>query len=111
MLARQLLADGVQGYVLKIDGAQGLVGVLTKVLVERSVPSCSEHVRRELLIGRREREVLQLIANGLIDKEIALKLNITINTVVAHKKNIFGKLDVHNATQAVANGLRLRIIT
>ena len=57
----------------------------------------------------REREVLELLAQGLTNKEIAERLVITTNTVKRHLKSIFGKLDVHtrSAAAAVAVGARV----
>jgi RNA polymerase sigma factor (sigma-70 family) len=50
----------------------------------------------------REREVLDLLAQGLTNKEIAEKLVITTNTVKRHLKAIFEKLDVHTRSAATA---------
>ena len=50
----------------------------------------------------REREVLDLLAQGLTNKEIAEKLIITTNTVKRHLKAIFEKLDVHTRSAATA---------
>jgi LuxR family maltose regulon positive regulatory protein len=53
-------------------------------------------------LSERELEVLQLIADGLSNREIADRLFLSLNTVKAHTRNIYGKLDVHSRTQAVA---------
>jgi LuxR family maltose regulon positive regulatory protein len=45
---------------------------------------------------------MQLIADGLSNREIADRLFLSLNTVKAHTRNIYGKLDVHSRTQAVA---------
>jgi LuxR family maltose regulon positive regulatory protein len=55
----------------------------------------------------REREVLQLIASGASNPEIAQKLFITVNTVKRHITNILGKLDVNNRTQAAVRAREL----
>jgi RNA polymerase sigma factor (sigma-70 family) len=57
-------------------------------------------------LTEREREVLDLLAQGLTNKEIAEKLIITTNTVKRHLKAIFEKLDVHTRSAATskANG-------
>jgi LuxR family maltose regulon positive regulatory protein len=54
--------------------------------------------------------VLQLIAEGLTNPEIASKLYLSLNTVKVHTRNIYGKLDIHNRTQAVARARALGIL-
>ncbi len=61
-------------------------------------------------LTERELGVLQLLAEGLSNKEIASKLVIAPSTVKQHLKNIYGKLDVHSRTQAVARGRELEIL-
>jgi DNA-binding NarL/FixJ family response regulator len=56
-------------------------------------------------LTRREREVLELLAQGLTNKEIAEALVITTNTVKRHLKAIFGKLDVHTRSAAAAKAV------
>jgi DNA-binding NarL/FixJ family response regulator len=56
-------------------------------------------------LTRREREVLELVAQGLTNKEIAAALFITINTVKRHLKAIFEKLDVHTRSAAAAKAV------
>lgn len=61
------------------------------------------------LLSAREKEILVLISKGVISKEIANKLNISINTVNRHRQNILEKLNVSNSIEAVrtANALHL----
>jgi len=61
-------------------------------------------------ISKRELEVLDLMATGLSNEEIAGKLFIGVNTVKTHSSNIFLKLDVKRRTQAVEKAKRLNII-
>jgi LuxR family maltose regulon positive regulatory protein len=61
-------------------------------------------------LSERELEVLQLIAEGLTNPEIGSRLYLSTNTVKAHTRNIYGKLGVHNRTQAVARARALRIL-
>jgi LuxR family maltose regulon positive regulatory protein len=58
----------------------------------------------------REREVLALLAEGLTNKEIASRLVVAPSTIKQHLKNIYGKLDVHSRTQAVARGQELDLL-
>ena len=62
-------------------------------------------------LSDRELEVLQLVAEGLTNPEIAAKLFISLNTVKVHTRNINGKLDAHNRTQAVARARMLGILS
>ncbi len=52
--------------------------------------------RSKELLSPREIEVTKLLIEGLINKEIAEKLNIALSTVITHRKNIFDKLDIHS---------------
>ncbi|NJN54686.1 MAG: LuxR family transcriptional regulator, partial [Anaerolineae bacterium] len=62
-------------------------------------------------LSEREIEVLQLIAEGLTNQEIANRLYLSLHTVKVHARNIYGKLGVKNRTQAVAKARALGIIT
>ena len=61
-------------------------------------------------LSEREQEVLQLIAEGLTNPEIAARLFLALNTVKAHARNIYGKLGVHSRTQAVARARALGVL-
>lgn len=61
-------------------------------------------------LSERELEVLQLIAEGLSNQEVAQRLFITLGTVKWHTSNIYGKLGVKNRTQAVAQARALGIL-
>lgn len=69
----------------------------------------NEKVLADLNITPRELEVLQLIAEGLSNQEIADRLFLSLNTVKTHTSNVFSKLDVQRRTQAIqkAKGLGL----
>jgi DNA-binding NarL/FixJ family response regulator len=58
----------------------------------------------------REREILRLLADGLVKKEIAEVLEISINTVSTHMQRVYEKLHVRTNTGAVAKALRERLI-
>jgi LuxR family maltose regulon positive regulatory protein len=61
-------------------------------------------------LSNRELDVLQLIAQGLSNQEIAQELVLSLSTVKWHSSNIYGKLGVKNRTQAVAKARRLGIV-
>ena len=62
-------------------------------------------------LSERELEVLQLIAAGLTNQEIASRLFLTLNTVKVHNRNIYGKLGAHSRTQAVAEARALGVLS
>lgn len=64
----------------------------------------------KLGISRRELEVLQLIAEGLSNQEIAGRLFVSLNTIKTHSSKVFEKLDVQRRTQAVEKAKRLGLI-
>jgi len=61
-------------------------------------------------ISKREHDVLELMAKGLSNKEIADKLFVSLNTVKTHSSNLFLKLEVSRRTQAVQRAKELRLI-
>ena len=61
-------------------------------------------------LSERELEVLQLIAEGLTNLEVADRLYLSLNTIKAHTRNIYGKLDAHSRTQAVARARALGVL-
>jgi LuxR family maltose regulon positive regulatory protein len=61
-------------------------------------------------LSGREMEVLQLLARGLTNAEIALELTVSLPTVKSHTRNIYGKLNVHNRRRAVARARSLNLL-
>jgi LuxR family transcriptional regulator, maltose regulon positive regulatory protein len=66
---------------------------------------------RLTILSRREVEVLQLVAEGLSDREVAVRLNLSEHTIHRHVSNILGKLDQPSRTAAVAHATRSGILT
>lgn len=119
----QMLDAGASGYVVKSAGRDELLRAIRAVALGRTYlcPDASaaliESVRsrhpvearpREP-IGRREREVLQLLADGHTSPEIGKRLHIATSTVEVHRRNIMRKLELHSVAEltkyAVRNGL------
>ena len=109
------LDAGARGYLFKDIVRQELVHAIRAVCAgRRYIPAqvsarLVEHLPRQELSAR-EIEVLQLVAVGLKNKEIAYQLAISEATVNAHVKRILQKLDANDRTQAVTIALRRGII-
>ncbi|RYG12860.1 MAG: response regulator transcription factor, partial [Chitinophagaceae bacterium] len=98
-----------------------LAGKLTKpkketLIVEKQVFVKADHFTinetelNRLCLSKRELEVLQLMADGLSNLEIAERLFVSLNTIKTHSSNLFSKLEVQRRTQAVEMARKLRII-
>lgn len=87
---------------------------LQTVVIEKEVYRSdfilNESEVRRLNLSKRELEVLQLMAEGLSNQEIAEKLFVSLNTIKTHSAQIFEKMEVKRRTQAVEMGKRLSII-
>ena len=64
----------------------------------------------QLELSKRELEILNLMAQGHSNEEIAAKIFVSLSTVKTHNQNLFVKLDVKRRTQAIEKGKRLRLI-
>lgn len=106
-----LLAKGIAGYLTKEEAgevvvdairqvAQGLDGWLSRTVRSRLM-ALHRPPTSDVLLSRREVDVLKLLASGLSNKEIASSLNISINTVKNHLANIYPKLGVHTRVEAL----------
>jgi LuxR family maltose regulon positive regulatory protein len=94
------------------DYVRRLLAAFPSAEPEQPDPSKSQVPESELVEppSERELEVLQLIAKGLTNPEIASRLFIALNTVKTHTRNMYGKLDVRSRTQAVARARALGIL-
>jgi DNA-binding NarL/FixJ family response regulator len=115
-LVQQVVDAGARGYILKDDADRVLLAAVdalrqhkpyfsTRVTgpTEPSRPSRSR-------LTPREREILQLLAEGKSNKEVASLLGISVNTAEAHRANIMLKLDLHSVTELVHYAIRNKII-
>jgi DNA-binding CsgD family transcriptional regulator len=95
---------------LKLTRKKELI-VVKEVAVANSRPfAVNEDKLRELAITKRELEILDLIAKGLSNREIAEKLFVSENTVKTHSSRLFDKLSAKRRTQAVQIGKELGLI-
>jgi DNA-binding NarL/FixJ family response regulator len=76
--------------------------------VARPAPLPGERAKR---LTKRELEVLQLICNGLSNKEIASQLEVSVNTVAVHRANIMNALGVHKTAELVVYALQNGLVS
>ena len=106
---------GAMGYVLKDTISDDLIHVIREVhagrrVVAPDIQQALDERARHPALSLRERQVLELVAEGMRNKEIAAALGISTDTTGMHVKNIYTKLDVHDRTAAVAKANRRGII-
>ena len=94
------------------DYARRLLAAFPVAEPEQAVPSETQAPESDLIepLSGRELQVLQLIAEGLTNPGIASRLFLALNTVKTHCSNIYGKLNVHSRTQAVARAQALGLL-
>jgi DNA-binding NarL/FixJ family response regulator len=83
-----------------------LTGALFSYIAKRGVGRSAPAVSNAVRLSQREREVIDLIAEGLSNKEIARRLHIATDTVKSHVHNILAKLALHNRLQIAAHAHR-----
>ena len=120
--AQEFIDAGVRGYLLKGDAGRMLVDAVRTVLKGEKffTPSLVETadglVRESGLtpptkrLTRREREVLQLLAEGRSNKEIGTALHITTKTAETHRARLMAKLGVHSVAELVRYAIRNNIV-
>jgi DNA-binding NarL/FixJ family response regulator len=122
----RVIAAGAAGYLLKQSSAEILAQAIRAVGAGRPVfsPAIARRLggrsgrlraggnapeRRRSLLTSREEEVLQLVAEGAPNKQVAAELGISIKTVEKHRQQLMDKLDIHDtaglARYAIANGV------
>jgi DNA-binding NarL/FixJ family response regulator len=115
LLARGL-ESGAKGYILKEAPHETLVRAIEKVAGGDSfidpalMPAFLSGKDREDMLTAREREILQLLADGMSNADAAQRLFISQETVKSHVRHILAKLEADTRTHAVAIALRDAII-
>jgi DNA-binding NarL/FixJ family response regulator len=125
-LVQQVVQAGARGYILKDDADRVLIAAVeavrlhkpyfstrvSSVLPDEEGPGATGETGKSPR-GRltpREREILQLLAEGKSNKEVAALLGISVNTAEAHRANIMLKLGVHSVAELVHYAIRNQII-
>jgi len=125
-LMREVLEAGARGFLLKSDAARDLVAAVEALqnhrtfftsrvadLVLNGYLNGKTHTLPEVPRNRltqREREVVQLLAEGKSTKEVAAVLGMSVKTAETHRSNIMRKLDLHSVSQLVLYAVRNNIV-
>jgi DNA-binding NarL/FixJ family response regulator len=125
-VTRDVLSAGARGYVLKSDAARDLVAAVEALSRHKLffTSKVSEFVLKGYLeaasrgegedtpgyLSAREREVLQLLAEGRTTKEVASSLHISVKTAETHRANLMRKLDLHTMSDLVRYAIRNKIV-
>lgn len=122
--AREILQVGATGYVLKSDAGHDLVAAIKTVMHDRfyftarvSNMVLEGYLRPDKSTGRpileltlREREVVQLLAEGYVTKEVAIILGVSVKTIETHRANIMRKLNIHSIAELVLYAVRNNLV-
>jgi len=123
----QCFEAGANGYLLKDFKKSELYAAIEKIMkgekyISRSVSQilADNYINKEynnktvggfkIEITKREKEIIQLISEGLSNKEIAQKLLVSISTVDAHRYNILKKLEVKNTAEMITKAVKMKLI-
>lgn len=113
---KNMIDNGASGYVLKNATKEELLEAINSALKGKVyysfevLNSLRKPEPNQLLITRREKEVLLLIAEGLTNAAIAEKLFISIPTVNTHRKSLLEKFDVKNTAMLIGKATKLELI-
>jgi two-component system response regulator NreC len=118
---REILRAGAKGYLLKdsidrdlLDAVRAVAkgeAYLSPAIADSVLTDYRRHVTDPLdLLTNREREVLQLIAEGKTNKDIAQALNLSVYTVDAHRGRIMEKLNLHSTGELVRFAMRAGLV-
>ena len=118
---REILRAGARGYLLKDSADADLIaavravakgeGYLSPGVSDAVLSDYRRHVTDPLdLLTTREREVLQMIAEGKTNKEIATSLNLSVYTIEAHRGRVMEKLNLHSTGELVRFAVRSGLI-
>ena len=113
---QKMMESGASGYVLKNATQDELMEAIQIVMKgkiyfsEEAAKTLHNSIKSNNKISRREREVLELIAEGLTTNEIAQKLFISMTTVDTHRKNLLTKFETKNTASLIHIATQLKII-
>lgn len=113
---QKMMENGASGYVLKNASQAELMEAIQTVIKgkiyfsEEAAKTLHNIIKPNNKVSRREKEVLELIAEGLTTNEIAEKLFISMTTVDTHRKNLLSKFETKNTASLIHIATQLKII-
>lgn len=113
---QKMMDNGASGYVLKNATQQELMEAITEVFNGRTYLSfeAGQTLQKQkdtsIVLTRREKEVLELIAAGMTNNEIATKLFVSSTTVDTHRKNLLSKFEVKNTASLIKMAVQMQMI-
>ena len=114
---QKMMDNGASGYVLKNATQEELMEAIETVakgktfLSDEAALSLRKNNAGETpVLTRREKEVLELIADGMTNNEIAAKLFISVTTVDTHRKNLLAKFDARNIASLIKAAMQMQMI-
>lgn len=114
---QKMMENGASGYVLKNATQEELTEAIAAVMKGKTYLSdeASQALRKNTsaevpVLTRREKEVLELIVEGMTNNEIAQKLFIGVTTVDTHRKNLLAKLEAKNTASLVRIATQLQLV-
>lgn len=113
---QKMMSNGASGYVLKNATQEELMLAIETVAKGKTFLSheAAQSLRKKTagvpVLTSREKEVLELIAEGLTNNEIAKKLFISVTTVDTHRKNLLAKFDAKNIASLIRAAMQMQLI-
>ena len=111
-LVREVLSAGARGYVLKSDAGRTLVRAVEALLEGylRGGPEAAAPQQPAHFLSARERQIVQLLAEGASNKDVARSLGISVKTAETHRSNIMRKMQFESLSDLVRYAVRNKII-
>ena len=115
-LIEKMMDNGASGYVLKNATKEELIEAIQSVQKNKTYFSreAAQTMRKDdsikIVLTRREKEVLELIADGMTNNEIAQKLFVSVTTVDTHRKNLLAKFEARNIASLIKMAVTMKFI-
>lgn len=113
---QKMMENGASGYVLKNATQEELIEAILTVVKGKTYLSLeasrvlNKKVTTSIVLTRREKEVLELIADGLTNNEIAQRLFVSVSTVDTHRRNLLEKFEARNIASLVKIAMQQHLI-